>query len=757
MIIFNKITGKTIVLILFSTNLWGNPEFVDSKSCMECHQSEYQQWTNSHHDLAMDHAGPETVLGDFNNTSFEHFGETSLFFKKNGNFYVNTRGADGKKNDFEVKYTFGVSPLQQYLIEFPKGRLQCLSIAWDTQKKEWFHLYPNERIGSQDSLHWTQLYQRWNFMCAECHSTKLEKNYDLVTDSYNTTWHEIDVGCQSCHGPGSEHIKWARSYELKSDDISDELMGVLANMGLLVNYRKDNPNIENESCARCHSLRNPVSPMFKHGDSYYDHYRVETLRENLYFPDGQIKDEVYVYGSFLQSKMHQAGIRCTDCHNPHTAQTLAPGNMLCVTCHNKEPPKERFPSIKAKNYLSAKHHFHPEGSSGSQCINCHAPARNYMVIDARHDHSFRIPRPDLTETIGTPNACNQCHTDKTSAWAETAMVKWYGTGWKETEHYGTVLHAARTQQADAQAKLTKLLKSNNAPAIVRATALEHLANQGPSAYKDFKDAYISPDPIIRTTALSVSRVLPDSLQYLHASAALNDPIRSVRMEAAQLLYHFGPSNIKKEHQADFESAFQEKLDLLDANDDSPATCLNRAVLHQIDGNVDQAIESYNRALKLNPQFLGGQVNLANLYNSIGKNDEAEKLFREAIRLSPENGELHYSLGLLLAEKKNLKAAAEHLELATKFNPEHSRIHYNYSLVLQQLGQDEKAERVLRKAHLLAPADGDVIYALIVFYVQRNQSEHALKYALKLSELDPNNPNILKMIKEIKAGSPNPVD
>ena len=745
-----KVTSKTVASILFSTNLWGTHEFVDSKSCMECHQSEYQQWTNSHHDLAMDHASPETVLGDFNNTSFEHFEETSLFFKKDGKFYVNTTGPNGKKDDFEVKYTFGVNPLQQYLIEFSKGHVQCLSIAWDAEKKKWFHLYPSERIDPQDPLHWTQLYQRWNFMCAECHSTKLEKNYDLTTDSYDTTWHEIDVGCQSCHGPGSEHIKWARSKQSNNDDISGQLMEVLVNMGLLVNYRKDDPSIETESCARCHSRRHAVSPMFKHGDSYYDHYMVETLREDLYFPDGQIKDEVYVYGSFLQSKMHQAGLRCTDCHNPHTAEPLAPGNMVCVTCHNQAPPKARFPTIEAKNYLTAKHHFHPEDSPGAQCINCHAPARNYMVVDARHDHSFRIPRPDLTESIGTPNACNQCHIDKTSAWAETAMIKWYGTGWKETEHYGTTLHAARTQQADAQAKLAKLFKSKNAPAIVRATALEHLADHGPSAYKDFEDAYTSSDPIIRTTALAVSSILPDSLQYLHASAALNDPVRAVRTEAARLLYRFGP-NIQETHQADFESAFREKLNTLSANGDSPSTCLNRAVLHQIDGNTDQAIESYRRALRLDSQFIPAQVNLANLYNSIGKNDEAETLLRKAIRLLPKNGELHYSLGLLLAEKKNIKAAAEHLKLATQLNPEHSRMHYNHSLVLQQLGQDEEAEKLLQKAHALAPADGDIIYALVVFYLQRNKPEHALEYALKLNELHPNNPNTLKMIKGIKKG------
>lgn len=735
-------------LTFSSLNLLSRPEFVDSKSCRDCHESEYAQWTDSHHDWAMDHANPATVLGDFNDRTFEHFGEISRFFKKDGKFYVNTTGPDGEARDFEIKYTFGISPLQQYLVEFPNGHVQCLSIAWDTEKKTWFHLYPDERIAPEDPLHWTQPSQRWNFMCAECHSTNLQKNYDRATDRYTTTWHEMDVGCQACHGPGSEHINWAKRKQVGESGLSDELKGILSDMGLLVDYKTDDPTIEMESCARCHSRRHAISPQFKHGERFYDHYRLETLREELYFPDGQIQDEVYVYGSFLQSKMHQAGLRCTDCHNPHTAELRAPGDLLCASCHNPTPPLDRFPSLSAKDYQSAEHHFHPENSTGASCINCHAPARNYMVIDARHDHSFRIPRPDLTQSTGTPNACNQCHTDKTAAWAETAMLEWYGRGWKDREHLGTTLHAARTQQPDAQAKLTELFQSEDAPAIIRATALEHLAQYGRSAYESFKGAYNSPDPIIRTTALSVTNVLPDSLQYAHASAALNDPIRSVRIEAARVLYRFG-EDIKEAHQDDFESAFQERMELLDALDDSPATCLNRAVMHQIDGNVEQAIESYKRALELNSQFMAAQVNLANLYNRIGKNEAAEALLKDAIQHSPENGELHYSLGLLLVEMKHIPAAAKHLKQATDLTPRNSRMHYNYSLVLQQLGQDKAAENELLKAGALAPKEGDIIYALAVFYLQRKQPDSALEYALKLDQLYPSSPNIQRMIQDIQ--------
>jgi Cytochrome c554 and c-prime len=200
--------------------------YVGGEACSGCHAPQAQLWKGSHHALAMQKAGEKTVLGEFAGTRVEHFGMTTSFSRSGDKFLVRTEGPDGAVHDYEIAYTFGVYPLQQYLIAFPGGRLQALGIAWDSRPKDqggqrWFHLYPDEKLKPGDPLHWTGHDQTWNYQCADCHSTDLKKNYDLATNTYATSWTDIDVACEACHGPGSRHLAWAKtraqdgSYDLK--------------------------------------------------------------------------------------------------------------------------------------------------------------------------------------------------------------------------------------------------------------------------------------------------------------------------------------------------------------------------------------------------------------------------------------------------------------------------------------------------------------------------------------------------------------
>ena len=386
--------------------------------------------------IAMQHATEKTVLGDFNDARFDYYDVTSRFFRKDGRFFVETDGPDGKLAAFEVKYTFGVDPLQQYLIVFPDGRLQALSIAWDSRPKDkggqrWFHLYPNEEIRHDDVLHWTKLNQNWNFMCAECHSTGVRKNYDATSDRFATTWAEIEIGCEACHGQGSRHVSWARERQRwwpfgKTED---------PDKGLLVRFDERRERVwpidpktgsamhaftppalrkEVETCGLCHARRSTLSEDWVPGRWLSDTHRVAPLSRGLYHADGQMLDEVYNYGSFKQSKMFAAGVTCSDCHEPHGAALRLPGDGVCLQCH--APDK----------FASATHHRHEGVDPPLACADCHMPARTYMVIDRRHDHSFRIPRPDLSARLGTPNACTDCHTDKSADWAAAAVERWHG-------------------------------------------------------------------------------------------------------------------------------------------------------------------------------------------------------------------------------------------------------------------------------------------------------------------------------------------
>jgi tetratricopeptide (TPR) repeat protein len=714
--------------------------FVAGALCAECHEKEYEAWLGSHHDLAMQEATPDTVLGDFRDTSFTHFGVTSRFFERGGRFFVRTEGTTGVLEDFEIQYTFGALPLQQYLIELPGGRLQCLTIAWDTERGRWFSLYPDEKIGPDDSLHWTGRYQNWNAFCAECHSTNLRKGYDLETDAYTTTWVDIDVSCQACHGPGAEHIRWAR--ERKEGETGSE------NDALRVQLKGGDSRIEVDTCAPCHSRRHPVSGEDEHGRPFLQDFKPEVLREDLYHADGQILEEVYVYGSFLQSRMYHLGVRCSDCHDSHSIELKAEGDQLCLQCHGPEPP-ERFPSLVRKSYDAPSHHFHLPDGEGARCVTCHMASRTYMVVDDRRDHSFRAPRPDLSVKIGTPNTCNDCHADKSAEWSVQFVEEWYGSERAATLHWGEVFAAARSGSPDAESALIDLARDRTKPAIVRATALEYLRVHGPNALAAIAAATEDDDPLVRSTAAGALDRLPPEPKRMAAVPLLTDPVRAVRVEAARVLASTSTTGLDPEERRAFDAALAEFKEVQDADSDQPSAHLNLAVIYTGLGQLDLAEQSYQRAMGMDPEFLPARVNLANLYNRMGRNADAEGVLREAIERAPEEGELYYSLGLLLAEEGRIEEAITPLGRAAERIPDRGRVRYNYALALQHVGRRDDAERQLLQAHRVDPRDPGILQALVVFYMQDRRWVDAKASAEKLAELVPGDPGIRDVIQRIE--------
>ncbi|HWK74044.1 MAG TPA: multiheme c-type cytochrome [Povalibacter sp.] len=506
-------------------------QHVDEQQCAECHAVQAQLWRGSHHDLAMQEADASSVLGDFDDATFAKDGMRTRFFQRDARFWINTQGPDGQPADYPVKYTFGVEPLQQYLLELDRGRLQAFTIAWDTQRKRWFDLYPSEHAGSRDEPHWTRQSQNWNSMCAECHSTGLNQSYDASTGIYRTTWKQIDVGCQACHGPAGEHLAWARAGERARPAPAH---------GFDFDIAANDSSAQIETCARCHSQRASIWSDYRHGKPLMDTHLPALLDAPWYFADGQIEGDVYEYGSLLQSKMHAKGLRCSDCHEPHSLRTRGEDNALCTSCHNDAAPAARAgidtSGLKHKNYDSPQHHFHKQGWAGSQCIDCHAPPRASMTIDLRHDHSFRIPRPDLSAGLGTPNACNVCHDKRSSQWAADAVAKWYGPDRRHEHTYGETLWAGRTRQPGAAAALAQLAQSPQAPVIVRATALELLRNYpGQQALDVFRSQLFTSNPLMRFAAVRGLEVLPVGQRAALIAPLLSDPVRAVRLDAVQSL------------------------------------------------------------------------------------------------------------------------------------------------------------------------------------------------------------------------------
>lgn len=710
----------------------------------------------------MQHATDKTVLGNFNDASFERYGVHSRFFRKDGKFQVETDGPDGKLATFEVKYTFGIDPLQQYLIEFPDGRIQALSIAWDSRPQDkggqrWFHLYPNEAIGHDDVLHWTRLNQNWNFMCAECHSTGLRKNYDTRTDRFATTWAEISVGCEACHGQGSAHTIWARDQQSwwpfgKREDPSK---------GLPVSFdeRRDvtwpiDPQSGNgrrsvapailrkevETCGLCHARRAGFDENWRPGQWLSQTHAVEALARSTYHADGQIREveEPYNYAPFKQGRMFAAGVTCSDCHEPHSAKLRTSGEGVCLQCHG------------ADKYAGVQHRHHVGVDPPPACAACHMQTRTYMVIDPRHDHTFRVPRPDFSNALGTPNACNDCHRDKPAQWAAAAIEEWFGPNRRGLQTFGPAFHAARTDRADAGALLGVIAADQHAPAVARATALGELAPYVSSAnIGAARSGLADPDPMVRIGALDMLENVPAGQIWPLASPLLSDPVRGVRIRAAALLAAVPAASQPPADRARFDQAAKEFIAAQRANAERPEARTTLANFLAQRGLTADAEAEYRAALRLSPQFATAAINLADLYRQLGRDSDGEKILRAALAASPQEAALHHTLGLTLTRLKRPDEALAGFRTASELEPDSSRYAYVYAVALHSSGQRDQAMAILKEALKSHPGDHEILLALVSFSRTAGDLTAALGYAEQLALVTPDDRSVAALVQELR--------
>ena len=713
----------------------------------------------------MQHATERTVLGDFRDAGFDYYGVHSRFYRENGKFLVETDGPDGRLAVFEVKFTFGVDPLQQYLIEFPDGRIQALSIAWDSRPKDeggqrWFHLYPNEEIKHDDVLHWTRLNQNWNFMCAECHSTGVRRNYDARTDHFATKWAEISVGCEACHGQGSSHVAWARDQESwwpfgKHED---------QNKGLLVHFderhgvtwpidaqsgtarRSAAPlalRKEVETCGLCHARRAAFHEDWLPGQWLSQTHVVEPLTRSTYYADGQMRDveEAYNYAPFKQSKMFAAGVTCSDCHEPHSAKLRTPGEGVCLQCH------------AAEKYANVAHRHHAGIDRAPTCISCHMPERNYMVVDKRHDHSFRIPRPDLSAALATPNACNDCHRDKDTQWAAAAVEAWFGADRKGFQTYGSAFRASRAEEVDAAALLGSVVADRNLPAVARAGALTELAPRlSPANLGLARGSLADPDPMVRIGALDMLENTPPGQVWPWVAPLLSDPVRGVRVRAVSLLAAVPTASQPPPDREPFERAAVEFIDAQRANSDRPEARTTLGGFFVRRGQAVEAEAEYKAALHLSPQYLAASINLADLYRQLNRDGDGEAVLRTAIAISPQAAAAHHALGLVLTRLKKPQAALSEFQQAADLEPDSARYAYVYAVALNSGGQKDQAVTTLKQALERHPNDRDILSALIAFSRAGGDNSSALVYAERLAAIIPDDRNLSTLVQQLR-GAP----
>ncbi len=714
--------------------------YVGSSACAGCHAAEYTAWQGSQHAAAMQHATSATVLGNFDDATYSFQDVTTTFSRRGDKFIIRTDGPAGELADFEVKYTFGVAPLQQYLVELPGGRLQAVSVTWDSRTREqggqrWFRQYPDEKIDHADELHWTRRAQNWNYMCADCHSTQVRKGYDAAGDTFETKFAEISVGCEACHGPGAQHARWAEQKSTATDNgltvHFDERKGVTWPRDPAGKPVRSTPRAterEIEVCAQCHSRRAQIAEEYVPGRPFLDHYQPSLLAPALYHADGQQQDEVFIWGSWLQSRMHAAGVTCSDCHDPHTQKLLAPGNAVCAQCH--EPAR----------YDVIAHHRHEQASAGAQCVNCHMPQNTYMVIDPRRDHSMRVPRPDETVALGVPNACNKCHTDRDAQWSAKAVRGWLGRDATGYQTFASAFHRAQTGEPVALEQLGAIAEDNAQPPIVRASALARLAGTGHFT-RDFAQRVAQDSsPLVRLASVQLADVMPPETRAAVLGPLLGDVTRAVRTEAARALAG-GQDRLPQHLLPPWQQASQEYVAALQYTADRPEARVALGGFKAATGDVAAAKTLFAEARHLDPDFVPAYVNAADLLRTQALDQEAAALLLQGLQRVPMSATLHHALGLARIRLQQPQLALGSLKRAVELDPDTARYAYVYAVALHSSGAvDDSIER-LRDASRRWPYDRDLLMALTSYELEAGRQQDARTTARRLLAAFPDDPQV----------------
>jgi predicted CXXCH cytochrome family protein len=704
--------------------------YVGTDKCQSCHLKEYQHYKTSDHFHAMDTASSRSVLGNFKNSFFVYQGDTNFFYQRDGQYFVRTVDSTDVKKEFKVSFTFGWKPLQQYLVSFSDGRIQALPFCWDTRPKEkggqrWFHIYNKEKVLPGDELFWQGINQNWNYMCADCHTSNYQENFDEANNTFQSKWNESKVSCESCHGPASGHLEWTEQKNKK-----DIYKGFAISLAAKPANWKMDPQKGTmqpqqilyhdtliETCARCHSRATRFADQYHHGESFLQSHIPATVNPAIYYIDGQIKDEDYEFGSFLQSKMYSKGVTCISCHDPHSMQLKATGNTLCSSCHS--PAKFDGP----------QHTHHQLKSIGAECVNCHMPVTTYMVIDERRDHSIRIPRPDHSLVNGTPNACNKCHMDKSVRWAADNFKKWFGDKLPKEKTYGELLYAVSKENNESESSLYELLTSPQYPAIIKAGALEQFVQFKTGRINEQVQHYLqSTNPNLRLNALKAMSGLPPETVLPSVIPLLSDPVTAVRMEAVFTLapyYQQLEGNIK----SIFEKELADYIRIQRGLSHRPDGYLNQGIILSLAGRIGEAEQMYLAGVKRFPRSLPFYVNLADLYRSQNQEQKAKEYIDKGLEVDPKNPDLHYALGLWHIRQRDQSGGIAELKKAMELNPINASLVYGYAIALNSTGKPAQAISLLEKYILSNRNDPFIVDALISMCQDAGLSQKAEYYTV----------------------------
>lgn len=698
--------------------------FSGSASCIECHERFYQLWSPSHHGKAMQPINAKffehedlpsskefSLEGKMYNVAIED--TTMVMFEKNG---------DAVKR-FEIAWALGGKNVFYFLTMLEKGKLQTIPLAYDVNRKIWYNNpesavrhFPNSNMPADEALPWMDRMYNFNTSCYGCHVSQLNTNFDLNTDSYNSTWGEPGINCETCHGPSSEHVRIFKNAK-EGEEFDD--------IGLIVT-KTFTQNQHNSSCAPCHAKMQPITASYMPGDRYFDNYNLTTLENTDFYPDGRDLGENYTYtGWKMNACMINSELHCVTCHTSSGRDRFADNpNKACASCHAEN----------AANVVI--HSGHKAGSEGAICVNCHMPKSEFGRM-IRSDHSFRPPMPEGTIKFGSPNACNMCHTDKSPEWANKVVKKRKNSNYQdETMEWAQLLDESRNSDWSNLNKILSLIKEDKLNDVVITSLIRTLANcRDEIKWEVVINALNNESPLVRSAAaIGLTGHIAEDARVALVGVCTDD-YRVVRISAAASLAAFPPEQFSVADTELVKKVTDEYMESVVTRPDDWSSHYNLGIFHQNQGNTEKALDSYETAARLYPESLMPLINSSVLYSYIGNTVKAEENLKLAVQLDPDNEAANLNLGLLLAEQGKFVEAEKAFKAALLVNPVQAVAAYNLSVITARRSFTEAVEYA-KIAVDASPDDPKFAYTLAFYQVENNQKKEAVKTLKEIIKIHP---------------------
>ncbi|SHK00782.1 Tetratricopeptide repeat-containing protein [Tangfeifania diversioriginum] len=715
-------------------------EYSGSESCIQCHERFYELWAPSWHGKAMQpvNAGfiKEYQLPECNSIEIED--KIYQMIYEDSSMVMLEMEGDDLLNEYPVEYSLGGKNVFTFLTPLEKGKLQTIPLAYDVNRQQWFN-YPESAVrhfgdtGEEDqALPWRDRMYAFNTACYNCHVSQVSSNYNLETDTYHTTWKEAGINCETCHGPSAEHVRVFQEAEEKEEEPEDWKILVTSNF---------TSEEHNSSCAVCHAKGSAITKNYVPPEPYFDHFTLATLEDPDFYPDGRDLGENYTMtGWKMNPCIQESDLHCVTCHTSSGRNRFADNpNAACTSCHDE----------KQGDGLVA-HTMHQPDSEGSQCVNCHVPSREFVGRFIRSDHSFRPPMPEATIKFGSPNACNQCHHDKSPEWAnEIVKARPNGDYQEETLYWAQLIKEAREENWDRMDEMLEIIRKNKYNEVVVTSFIRLLVNSSDEKkWESIIEALNENEsPLVRAAASSAltGNFSEEAVNALITAAS--DEIRLVRVSAAASLAGTDENQFSPEEKKVVANATGEYLNSMVARPDDWSSHYNLGIYHQNQGNAQKAIESYETAARIYPEALMPLINSSVLYSYMGNAAKAEENLKQAVKIDPDNEAANLNLGLLLAEQGKMQEAEKALKTALEVNPKQAVAAYNLSVIVSQRSVEEAIEfaSVAAKAR---PDEPKYAYTLAYYQLQNDQKVAAEKTLGNLLERHPIYLNAVSFLADI---------